>query len=137
MDFRLTLYHLLVEHLVLQCELNELVIGSKGELYKCWESVGNPTEVCGDIRNYKNQNERLNKWLNYDPFSDPECAKCIALPVCMGGCAHHALSLNLYESRCDSFRYTYREEVLRFVRSAKNNGNTDITRSVAELSHRP
>jgi uncharacterized protein len=29
---------------------NELVVGSKGELYKCWDSVGNWLEVVGNIR---------------------------------------------------------------------------------------
>src|SRR5581483_8817982 len=33
---------------------NELVVGSKGELYKCWDSVGNKLEVIGNIRDYKN-----------------------------------------------------------------------------------
>lgn len=65
---------------------NELVIGSKGELYKCWESVGNPYEISGDIRDYNNLNRRLHKWLNYDPFANLECSTCVALPVCMGGC---------------------------------------------------
>ncbi len=29
--------------------VNELVVGSEGELYKCWNSVGNPKEVIGHI----------------------------------------------------------------------------------------
>jgi uncharacterized protein len=41
---------------------NELVVGSKGELYKCWNSVGNHLEVIGNIRDYQNSNTRLQKW---------------------------------------------------------------------------
>ena len=101
---------------------NELVVGSKGELYKCFESVGNRLEVIGDIRHYRETNGRLEKWLKYDPFADAECRDCIALPVCMGGCAHHAMDARLYDNRCDTFRHTYHEQVLRFADLAERDG---------------
>jgi uncharacterized protein len=94
---------------------NELIVGSRGELYKCFESVGNPREIIGDIRHYSELNGRLQRWLKYDPLSDDECRGCIALPVCMGGCAHHAMDPNLYDNRCDTFRHTHREQVLRLT----------------------
>jgi uncharacterized protein len=94
---------------------NDLVIGSRGELYKCYESIGNPNEVIGHISDYKEPGGRAAKWLNYDPFTDPECTQCVALPVCMGGCAHHGLDVQQYSNRCDTFRHTYREQVQRFV----------------------
>ena len=98
---------------------NELVVGSDGELYKCWDSVGNSFDVIGHITDYQNPNARLRKWLAYDPFSDDECRSCIALPVCMGGCAHHAMDLNLHDDRCDTFRHNYEERVLDFVERAE------------------
>jgi len=97
---------------------NELVVGSKGELYKCWDSVGTEFEVIGHIDDYQNTNGRLHRWLKYDPFSNDECRSCIALPVCMGGCAHHAMSLDLYENRCGTFRHNYHDRVLEFVKQA-------------------
>jgi uncharacterized protein len=96
---------------------NELIVGSSGELYKCWDSVGNNNDVIGHIRDYKNLNGRLQKWITYDPFADGECQKCIALPVCMGGCAHHAMDLRLRESRCSTFRYTYAAQISSYVDS--------------------
>ncbi|MGA7898780.1 MAG: SPASM domain-containing protein [Nitrososphaeraceae archaeon] len=109
---------------------NELVIGSNGELYKCWESVGNPFEVFGNILDYDKKEEgRLEKWLKYDPFTNPECRECIALPVCMGGCAHHAMTSNLYEDRCETFRYTYRDQIMAFIDSAKKSNLTVLTSS--------
>lgn len=96
----------------------ELVVGSGGELYKCWESVGNPREQIGTIWDYADEHGRLQRWLNYDPFSDPECRSCIAAPVCMGGCAHHAMDLLQRENRCDPFRHTYKEQILAFVETA-------------------
>jgi uncharacterized protein len=98
---------------------NELVVGSKGELYKCWDSVGTSFEVIGHIDDYRNTNGRLQRWLKYDPFRNDECRSCIALPGCMGGCAHHAMDLDLYENRCGTFRHNYREKVLDFVEQAE------------------
>jgi uncharacterized protein len=106
---------------------NELVVVSKGELYKCWESVGNHLEVIGHIRDYRNPNGRQQKWLKYNPFTDVECRSCIALPVCMGGCAHHAMDKLQYENRCGTFRHTYREQVLAFVEAAEQAGSTHST----------
>ncbi|MGW4561044.1 radical SAM protein [Streptomyces sp. NPDC004561] len=110
---------------------NELVVGSRGELYKCWDSVGDKNEVIGDIRDYANPNGRLAKWLAYNPFQNQECRGCIALPVCMGGCAHHAFDDLLYENRCGTFRHTFQEQVSRFVDFAEGKqlaGLTSITR---------
>jgi hypothetical protein len=42
--------------------VNELVVGSKGELYKCFESVGTRLEVIGDIRRYQEPNGCLENW---------------------------------------------------------------------------
>ena len=97
---------------------NELVVGSAGELYKCLDSVGSGHEVIGHITDYEHSNGRLRKWLTYNPFADGECRSCIALPVCMGGCAHHSMDLNIHENRCDEFRYDYRDRVLDYVDSA-------------------
>jgi uncharacterized protein len=109
---------------------NELVVGSEGELYKCWASPGNPGEVIGNIRDYRQPNGRLQKWLKYDPFVDAECRSCIALPVCMGGCAHHAMDPLQYENRCGTFRHTYREQVLAFVEQCEREGREGVVPSV-------
>lgn len=101
---------------------NELVVGSDGELYKCWDSVGSRFDVIGHINDYDNLNGRLRRWLAYDPFSNDECRSCIALPMCMGGCAHHAMDLDLYENRCGTFRHTYHDQVLRYVEQAAADG---------------
>ena len=98
---------------------NELVVGSRGELYKCWDSVGDRGEVIGHIQDATNLNGRVGKWLSYDPFANDECKSCIALPVCMGGCAHHAFEKLQYENRCGTFRHTFTEQVSQFVDHAE------------------
>ncbi|HTV44010.1 MAG TPA: radical SAM protein [Stellaceae bacterium] len=116
---------------------NELVIGSEGQLYKCWESVGNDHETIGHVSDYQSSDRRLQKWLKFDPFDDPECRGCIALPVCMGGCAHHAMDRLQYENRCSTFRYTYREQVEAFVdRNEANPGRAIPARRAAVLDTR-
>jgi len=114
---------------------NELVVGSHGELYKCWNSVGNTREVVGHIRDYKQLNSRLTKWLSYDPFANDECRSCIALPVCMGGCAQHAFDKLQYENRCGTFRHTYREQIDEFIDFAEARGLQGLT-PVAHLARR-
>ena len=94
---------------------SEYVVGSKGELYKCWKSVGNRSEVVGNIVEFQNPNSRVRRWLGYDPFSDAECLRCVALPVCMGGCAHHAMDQNLFDDRCTTYRYHHEERVTQFI----------------------
>ncbi|XVV09896.1 radical SAM protein [Actinoplanes sp. CA-131856] len=94
---------------------NELIVGSRGELYKCTETVGDPREVIGNLRDWPRENDRLSKWLTYDPFSDPDCRSCIALPVCMGGCAYHSMNSGLADSRCSTFRFRHRQQVGRLM----------------------
>jgi uncharacterized protein len=105
---------------------NELVVGSDGELYKCWESVGNEREVIGHVSNYRKTDGRMQRWLKYDPFADKECQVCVALPVCMGGCAHHAMDLLQYENRCDTFRWNHHERVAAFVDVAATQGTEGL-----------
>lgn len=93
---------------------NEFVIGSRGELFKCSYDVGNPRGAIGSILDVDAPNTRQAKWL-YDPFFDPDCSICIALPGGMGACAAHAMSLTNRADRCSSFRLTYREQSLAFV----------------------
>jgi uncharacterized protein len=115
---------------------NELVVGSEGELYKCWDSVGNQYEVIGSIFDYQTPNTRRRKWLAYDPFADAECRSCIALPVCMGGCAHHAFDLLQRENRCGTFRHTYRQQVDAFVRAVEQDPTAPALVPAVELARR-
>jgi uncharacterized protein len=97
---------------------NELVVGARGELYKCFDSVGNPQEVIGHLRSWRDPNDRVLKWLRYDPFADEDCRSCIALPTCMGGCAHHQM-IDPGDSKCSTFRLTHRRQVEEYAAAAE------------------
>lgn len=100
---------------------DEFVMGSEGELYKCWENVGNRNEIVGHISDLSPVQKASAKWLGFDPTIDEECSGCIALPNCMGGCRHHQLDPDLYESRCSTFRHTHAEQLSLFARQSLGN----------------
>lgn len=110
---------------------HDLVIGSRGELYKCWDDVGNPVSVIGNIATGVVNDERALKWANYDPFSNVDCRACIALPVCMGGCAHHAMQASTYESKCGTFRYTHTRQVQVLGSAARAAGMSGLIDAAA------
>ena len=111
---------------------NELVVGARGELYKCWDSVGNAQEVVGHLRSWKDPNDRVLKWLSYDPFADQGCRSCIALPGCMGGCAHHQM-IEPGDSKCSTFRLTYREQVAEYAATAAAADATGLRHALLPL----
>ena len=113
--------------------VNELVVGANGELYKCWDSVGNKQEEIGHLRSWKDPNDRVLKWLRYDPFTDEGCRSCIALPTCMGGCAHHAMLDRAGDSKCSTFRTTYREQVEEYADAAEAAGATGLRHALLPL----
>jgi uncharacterized protein len=97
---------------------NELVVGARGELYKCYDSVGDPREVIGHLRSWRDPNDRVLKWLRYDPFADEGCRSCIALPACMGGCAHNQMTFP-GDAKCSTFRLTHRRQVEEYADAAE------------------
>ncbi len=78
---------------------NSLVIGPSGELYKCWNDVGDESRIVGNVDgSVRNQNLLLRYLVGADPFEDPKCKSCILLPVCGGGCPYLRIQ-NLYEGK--------------------------------------
>lgn len=66
---------------------NAVVIGPMGEVYKCWNDVGNMSRVIGKIGGkVENETLLLRYLVGADPFEDQKCIECLLLPVCGGGC---------------------------------------------------
>lgn len=61
----------------------------KGYMYKCWNDIGNPEFAYDNVleANHRGINYLCKNALDYlgDSFPD-ECADCLVLPICMGGC---------------------------------------------------
>lgn len=123
---------------------NELIVGSDGELWKCWEEVGMKEAAHGDIRTYRDVDSRVRRWLAYDPFADAECSTCVALPGCMGGCVVHAFSERNYANRCGDFRFNHQRsldarmaEVLKKGRLPVGFTLTEASKAAAVATPRP
>ena len=54
------------------------------------------------------QQKNLERFLSWDPLSDPNCRKCRVLPICMGGCPYLQLNGNASAS-CSTWRYALLE----------------------------
>lgn len=114
---------------------NDLVIGAHGELWKCWDDVGDTSQAFGTIFDWDPSDDRRLKWLRYDPFDDPQCASCIALPGCMGGCAYLAMSSDDRDEQCSTFRFNRRERVEAAVSALLASGTASPRLTFPDLSH--
>lgn len=80
---------------------NYITIGPSGEIYKCWNDVGNKQRIVGSLLNKTSINKSL--LMRYhtagDPFEDQRCLDCFHLPTCGGGCPYLRIK-NEYEGMC-------------------------------------
>lgn len=89
---------------------NCMLIGSKGEIYKCYEDLGNKDLVVGNINDpavWSNY-ELISKYATgIDHYNDPVCRKCAYLPICRGGCPIRRLEnvyMNKHNDCCTPFK---------------------------------
>jgi uncharacterized protein len=70
------------------------VIGPEGEIYKCWNDVGNSKKIVGNLLTKEIGNAALltRYYVAGDPFDDANCINCFHLPTCGGGCPHSRLA---------------------------------------------
>lgn len=78
--------------------INGFVIGSEGEIYKCWNEVGNLLQSIGNIHSpEKIDTEKHCKYIiGGSCFEAEECRQCTILPICHGGCPRERIS-NLFK----------------------------------------
>jgi uncharacterized protein len=66
------------------------VVAPSGALFKCFSEIGADLRysvgsvLSGDVETYQLSN--LCRYLNWDPYQDPDCSACYCLPICAGGC---------------------------------------------------
>lgn len=79
--------------------ISSYVIGPKGELYNCWEHVGNMSKIIGNISDddFTDRRSFITFISKGHCFSDPKCQKCGLLPICGGGCTNKRIE-NLLEN---------------------------------------
>jgi uncharacterized protein len=77
-----------------------LVIGPEGEIYKCWDDVGNKNMVVGSLMDKEMINHSLltRYYVGGDALDDNNCRDCFHLPICGGGCPHIRIE-NEYQNK--------------------------------------
>ena len=83
--------------------VNSYLIGPRGEMYKCWNELGDYSKIIGYIHDKSFTNDGLfNKYiLSSNCFESDECKECFYLPICMGGCAFYRLKNTFDEGHFD------------------------------------
>ena len=72
---------------------NSYAIDECGNLYKCWNQIGDLSASYGNVKTYPDKVDMPNllMYMGHDILEDKECSGCIVLPLCMGGCAYQRL----------------------------------------------
>lgn len=86
--------------------INTWAIDAKGDVYKCWEIIGNKKYRVGELseKGIKiTDSKLLNRYLfGADPFENQKCLDCFSLPICGGGCPHKRIE-NEFNNRCFNY----------------------------------
>lgn len=87
---------------------DNVIIDPLGDIYKCWNEIGDINAKIGDINSGVSFKINYTKWLNYN-FGGNECSKCKILPVCLGGCPFRYI--NNGERMCHPLKFKFAELV--------------------------
>lgn len=71
--------------------VNTYVIGSNGDIYKCWEDIGDVNQKIGNVLLGLKDESNLSQFyvMNSSAFEEEKCKDCLFLYSCMGGCPRH------------------------------------------------
>jgi len=100
-------------------QLSSFVIDPDGDLYKCWNDVGNKESAVGNVNDasFDPTNCKCGAWLSR---TLPEkCKQCSILPICAGGCPHVTNVLKK-PNACDLIKYNIKETMLTYYERFAN-----------------
>ena len=101
---------------------NSYVIDPSGDLYKCWDLIGDTTEKIGTIFDSIQLNHNHCKWLLYNPYKE-RCINCKVLPMCNGGCPNQFNQTG--QLGCCTSLYNL-DKKLKLISYALNNDRGDL-----------
>lgn len=111
--------------------VNYYVVGPKGELYKCWNDIGNNDRIVGylDNDNVPNLNILAKYLVGPTMFDEKECKECNLFPICTGGCQYMRLENKFNNKKFDlcTNRKNYMENVLELHLEKLNNNKKSST----------
>lgn len=86
--------------------VNSFVVDNHGELYRCWNHVGNLKMSSGNVNNLSEEFERnYLSWILWNPIKHPKCRECNYLPICMGGCPEVSIKDGTRKPVCGTIKY--------------------------------
>lgn len=101
-----------------------LIISPNGDLYKCWDDIGNNSEKVGNISEGISLTPKNVSWISYDYMIDSECNSCEILPICMGGCPN--FNMKGGQKKCHPLKYNH-EKIIKMIitlyNQKQNNNN--------------
>ena len=94
---------------------NSFVVDSNGNLYKCWNHVGNAKKSHGNVKNFENSFRNANylSAVQWNPVRNLKCRDCDILPICIGGCPDAMSNSADGEPVCGTIRYNL-DKVLEY-----------------------
>ncbi len=113
---------------------NSYVVGPSGELYKCWDNVGKPQMVIGNVHledPITNPELVALYSIATDPFDDPACLECSVLPICGGGCVNMRLKAQHFKEEGVDYCSPFRDRLVQYLEAYYNTFRVkEICRSV-------
>lgn len=94
-----------------------MLIGSQGEIYKCYEDLGNKDLIVGNINDPKvwSNYDLISKYaVGIDHYNDPKCRKCSYLPICRGGCPIRRLE-NVYKGKHNDCCTPFKDRIHDYI----------------------
>ncbi len=101
-------------------QLTSHVIDPDGDMYRCFNYVGDKTKSVGNVRSPLNvQNPEFVRLFKFSPFDDERCRTCDVLPLCMGGCPARRADFNpAHNEMCESWKYNL-TSILEIIAAVK------------------
>lgn len=106
----------------------DVVIGTKGEIYKCLDTIGEKKWITGHITddNEVNNTSWYHDWLSWEPSDSIHCKVCKLQPLCNGGCPHNALFSSKKHGtneQCPDWKVNYPKNIQLYVEEKLKNNN--------------
>lgn len=96
------------------------VVDPEGDLYTCWNVVGQKEKKIGNVIQKKIMNIEYMKWLLHEPSG--KCLLCNLLPICYGGCPYEFF--NNGEPMCAKKIQNYKESLKLAYKDYISNKNS-------------
>lgn len=93
---------------------NSFIIHPSGNLYKCWNHMGQEDKVVGNVYGELFINEIFSRFVLEENI-DEECRTCNIIPLCYGGCSDHRIRNRDMNNRCQSHKFNIEKQLKIFV----------------------